>query len=79
MKMKIKTVILMIVSCALIVLSSITAYAAQSDIAIIGGADGPTAIFVAESDPTFLFAALAVAVISLVIVSVILIKRRRKK
>lgn len=51
----------------------------DSSIAIIGGADGPTAIFVAEPNPAFLYIALGVAVISLVIVSAILIKRRKKK
>lgn len=50
----------------------------DSSIAIIGGADGPTSIFVAEPNPAFLFVALGVAIISLIIVSVILIKRRKK-
>lgn len=76
--MKIKSVISMITICALIIISSTVAYAAQSDIAIIGGADGPTAIFVAKPNPTFLFIALGVAIISLIIVSVICIKRRKK-
>ncbi len=77
--MKGKTVILMIISCALIISASTVAYATQGDIAVIGGADGPTAIFVAEPDPTFLFVALAVAVISLVIIAIIILKRRKKK
>ncbi|MBQ8763835.1 MAG: oxaloacetate decarboxylase [Clostridia bacterium] len=76
--MKIKNTVLSVISCLMIFAFSISAYAAQSDIAIIGGADGPTAIFVAEPNPTFLFIALAVAIISLIIVSVILIKRRKK-
>lgn len=50
----------------------------DNSIGIIGGADGPTAIMVSGDFPTFLFVALAIAVISLIIVSVILIKRRRK-
>ena len=51
----------------------------DSSIAIIGGADGPTAIFVAEPNPAFLFVALGVAIISLAIVSIVIIKRRKKK
>lgn len=51
----------------------------DSSIAIIGGADGPTAIFVAEPDPTFLFIALGVAIISLAVISIVIIKRRKKK
>lgn len=50
----------------------------DKSIAIIGGADGPTAIFVAEPNPTFLYVALAIALISLIVVSVIFIKRRKK-
>ena len=50
----------------------------DSSIAIIGGADGPTAIFVAEPNPAFLFIALGVAMVSIVIISVVLIKRRKK-
>jgi len=51
----------------------------DSSIAIIGGADGPTAIFVAEPDPTLLFIALGVAIISLAVISIVIIKRRKKK
>lgn len=51
----------------------------DSSIAIIGGADGPTAIFVAEPNPAFLFVALGVAIISLAIISIVIIKRRKKK
>mgnify|MGYP003289819170 CR=1 FL=1 len=51
----------------------------DSSIAIIGGADGPTAIFVADPNPAFLYIALGVAIISLVTVSIIFIKRRKKK
>ena len=76
--MKIKNAVLLIISCLLITAFSISAYAAQSDIAIIGGADGPTAIFIAEPNPTFLFIALGVAIISLITVAVICIKRRKK-
>ncbi len=76
--MKIKNVILLIVSVVLITAFSISASASESSIGIIGGADGPTAIMVSGDFPTFLFIALAIAVISLVIVSIILIKRRRK-
>lgn len=50
----------------------------NSSIGIIGGADGPTAIFVSGSNPAFLYIALAVAVISLVAVAAILIRKRRK-
>ena len=50
----------------------------NSSIAIIGGADGPTAIFVAEPNPAFLYIALAVAAVSLVAVAAILIKKRNK-
>lgn len=76
--MKFKSVVMLIVLCALIIMSSTAAYASQSDIAIIGGADGPTAIFVAQPNPVFLFVAIGVAVISLVIISVVIIKRRKK-
>lgn len=54
----------------------------RPDVAIIGGTDAPTAVFVAETallhDPFFvlLFAALALFVISLI---VLLLKRFRKR
>ncbi|MBQ4604907.1 MAG: LPXTG cell wall anchor domain-containing protein [Clostridia bacterium] len=51
----------------------------DSSIAIIGGADGPTAISVAESNPAFLFVALGVAIVSLAVISIVIIKRRKKK
>ena len=51
----------------------------DSSIAIIGGADGPTAIFVAEPNYVFLYAALTVAIISLTVISIVIIKRRKKK
>ncbi len=44
---------------------------------VIGGADGPTAIFVA-SNSVFLFAAVAVLAVVLVAVVVIVHKKRRK-
>ena len=50
----------------------------NSSIGIIGGADGPTAILVSGPNPAFLYIALAVAVISLVAVAAILIRKRRK-
>lgn len=49
----------------------------EAEIAIIGGADGPTAIFVSGPSP-FLFIALAVAVIAVIIVLIILFRRRIK-
>ena len=49
----------------------------NSSIAIIGGADGPTEIFVAGTSP-LLYIALAVAAVSLVAVAAILIRKRNK-
>ena len=49
----------------------------DAEIAIIGGADGPTAIFVSGPSP-FLFIALAVAVVAVIIILIILFKRRIK-
>ncbi len=51
--------------------------ASDSSIAIIGGADGPTAIFVA-GDPTAAIIAVAIAVI-LLIISIKFIAKKRKK
>lgn len=52
--------------------------AADSSIGIIGGADGPTEIFVA-SDPTAAIIAAAVAVIAVIAIVAIVIKKRKKK
>ena len=49
----------------------------DSSIAIIGGADGPTAIYIAGPSP-LLYIALAVATVSLVAIVAILIKKRKK-
>lgn len=76
--MKIKAVIILVISCSLIIMSSTAAFASQSDIAIIGGADGPTEIFVASPNPSFLLIALAIAIIALIVISIIYIKRRKK-
>lgn len=51
---------------------------ANSSIGIIGGADGPTAIMVANGSSFFLFIALAVAAIAVIIILIILLKRRNK-
>lgn len=51
----------------------------DSSIAIIGGADGPTSIFVAEPNPAFLYITLGVAIVSLAVISIVIIKRRKKK
>jgi len=50
----------------------------SSDIGIIGGADGPTAIFVSTSDDFWLYVGIATAVIVAVITTVLIIKRRKK-
>ncbi len=52
--------------------------ASDSSIAIIGGADGPTAIFVA-SDPTATVIAIGIAVIAVIAIVAIVIKKRKKK
>ena len=52
--------------------------AADSSIGIIGGADGPTAILVA-SDPTATVIAIGIAVIAVVTIIAIIIKKRKKK
>lgn len=51
----------------------------NGSIGIIGGADGPTAIMVSYPDSAFLYIALGVAAISLAIISIFIIKRRKKK
>ncbi len=50
----------------------------SSDIGIIGGADGPTAIIVSTSDDFWIYAGIAIAVIVAVITTVLIIKRRKK-
>ena len=50
----------------------------NGSIGIIGGADGPTAIMVSYPDSAFLYIALGVAVISLVTITVILIRKNKK-
>lgn len=52
--------------------------ASDSSIAIIGGADGPTAIFVA-SDPTATVIAIGIAVIAVIAIVAIVMKKRKKK
>ncbi len=50
----------------------------SSDIGIIGGADGPTAIFVTTSDDFWIYVGIAAAVIVTIITAVLIIKRRKK-
>ena len=51
---------------------------ASSSVGIIGGADGPTAIFVA-SDPTATVIAIGIAVIAVIAIVAIVMKKRKKK
>ena len=50
----------------------------SSDIGIIGGADGPTAIFVSTSDDFWIYVGVAAAVITVIIASILIIKRKKK-
>ena len=52
--------------------------ASDSSIAIIGGADGPTAVMV-SGDPTATVIAIAVAVIAVIAIVAIVIRKRKKK
>lgn len=49
----------------------------SSSIGVIGGADGPTAIFVTTSDDFWIYVGVA-AVIVAVVATVLIIKRRKK-
>ena len=49
------------------------------NVAIIGGADGPTAIFVASRFAWVWYAGLAVVLAAVVIVTVLLIRKHKKK
>ncbi len=50
----------------------------SSDIGIIGGADGPTAIIVSSSPDAWIYVAAAVVVIAAVVTGVILYRRKKK-
>lgn len=50
----------------------------SSSIGIIGGADGPTAVFVTTSDDFWIYVGVAAAVIVAVIATVLIIKRKKK-
>lgn len=50
----------------------------SSNIGIIGGADGPTAIFVTTSDDFWIYVGVAAAIIVAAVVTVLIIKRRKK-
>lgn len=50
----------------------------NGSIGIIGGADGPTAIMVSYPDSAFLYIALGVAIISLIAITVVFIKKKKK-
>ncbi|MDF2686457.1 MAG: sodium ion-translocating decarboxylase subunit beta [Clostridia bacterium] len=50
-----------------------------SSIGIIGGADGPTAIFIADKNPALEYVILSITSIITVISLIILIKRKLKK
>ncbi len=52
-------------------------YDDNGDIAIIGGADGPTEIFVAEPNYGFLYAALGVAAIAVAVVVTVKVKKKK--
>ncbi|MBO5935284.1 MAG: hypothetical protein J6Q94_07320 [Clostridia bacterium] len=47
------------------------------DIGIIGGADGPTSVFVSTSSDLWIYAAIAAVVV--IVAVVLIIKKRRKK
>lgn len=47
-------------------------------IGIIGGADGPTAIFVSTSDDLWIYIGIAVSVIVAIASAILIIKRRKK-
>lgn len=51
----------------------------SSSIGIIGGADGPTAIFVTTSDDFWIYVGVAAVVIIAIVATVLIIKKRRKK
>lgn len=51
----------------------------SSSIGIIGGADGPTAIFVSTADDFWVYVEIATAVIVAVVATILIIKKRRKK
>ena len=53
-------------------------FSQSSNIGIIGGADGPTAIFVSSVDP-WVYAVSALTFVALVILTIFIIKKIRKK
>lgn len=50
----------------------------SSDIGIIGGADGPTAVFVTTSEDFWIYAGIAAVIVLAIVATIIIIKRMKK-
>ncbi len=49
----------------------------MADIGIIGGADGPTAVFVSSQIPLWIYCAFALAIVAVIAVVALLFKNRK--
>lgn len=70
-------IILILIICSVLTVSAFSC-ASANEYAIIGGADGPTAILVTDNNTGTVVAAV-VAIVIIIVSVVLLLKRRRKK